>query len=375
MHPFRLGTVAVAAWMAAVAAPAVAAPPPNDLFENAMPLGDPPVEVSTTTTSASRQPGEPLHGLQTVWYAYRPTVSQRVAVEAQAPDRSVRVVAVYTGTSLADLERVGIGESGEARVAFDATAGEVYWIATGRTYITGPYVVRIRPMPLPANDAFDDAITLRIPGEHAGNLADATSELGEPRGEHTVWYRFRARRTGRLWLDATGGCAGVSLHRGPSVDALEPVKLGRFGEFRARRGRVYHAAIDCPFPGFGDYRVRLSDGSVKGDGVELAIDPGQTLETVRARGLRLSVSAERRVEIEVALRVSRSTARRLGLDDQVLGSTRGKITPGRPLPAAVRLSREARRAVDGEDALKATVRLELTKSTATDRFVSLPVTL
>ena len=141
MHRFRLGMVAAAAWMAAIAAPAVATPPPNDLFENAMPLGDPPVEASTTTFSASRQPGEPIHGLQTVWYAYRPTDSRRVAVEAQAPDQSPRVVAVYTGSSLYDLARVGIGESSEARVAFDATAGETYWIATGRTYTTGPYVV------------------------------------------------------------------------------------------------------------------------------------------------------------------------------------------------------------------------------------------
>ena len=375
MHRFRLGMVAAAAWMAVIAAPAVATPPPNDLFENAMPLGDPPVEASTTTFSASRQPGEPIHGLQTVWYAYRPTVSGRVAVEAQAPDHSPRVVAVYTGLSLHDLVRVGIGESSEARVAFDATAGETYWIATGRTYTTGPYVVRIRPMPLASNDAFDDAITLRVPGEHAGNLADATAELGERGGEHTVWYRFRARRTGRHWLAATGGCANVSLHKGPSVNDLEPVKMGRFGDFQARRARVYHASIDCPFPGFGDYRIRLSDGSIQGDGVEMAIDAGQTLETVRSRGLRLSVSATRRVEIDLELRVSRATARRLGLDDQVLGSTRGKITPGRPLPAAVRLSREARRAVDGQEALKATVRLELTKSSVPERFASLPVTL
>ena len=375
MHKFRLGTVAVAAWMAAVAAPAVAAPPPNDLFENAIPLGDAPVEVSTTTFSASRQPGEPIHGQQTVWYAYRPTVSQRVAVEAQAPDGSPRVVAVYTGSSLSDLERVGVNASSEARVAFDATAGETHWIAGGRTYYTGPYVIRIRPMPLPSNDAFDDAITLRVPGEHAGNLADATAELGEPSGEHTTWYRFRARRTGRLWLEATGSCAYVSLYKGRSVDALEPVKMTPFGAFRARRGSVYHASVDCPYPGFGDYRVHLSDGSIEGDGVEMTIDADQTLETVRSRGLRLTVSARRRVAIDVELRVSRSTARSLGLDDRVLGRTRGKITPGRALPAAVRLTRAARNALEGEDALNATVRLELPKSTAIKRIMRLPVTL
>jgi hypothetical protein len=375
VYRFRLGAVALASWMAAVAGPAFAAPPSNDLFENAAPLGDAPVEVSTTTTGASRQPGEPIHGLQTVWYAYRPTVSRRVAVEAQAVDGSERVVAVYTGPSLTELVRIGIGQSFEARVAFDATAGETYWIATGRTYSGGPYTVRIRPMPLPSNDAFEDAIRLPVPGEHAGNLADATTELGEPRGEHTVWYRFRARRTGRLWLTATGQCAETSLYKGRSVDTLKRVKTGRFGDFQARRGRVYHASVDCSFAGFGDYSVRLSDGSIAGDGVEMAVDAGQTLETVRSRGLRLSVSAERRVEIAVELRVSRSTARRLGLDGQVLGRTRGRIRSGRPLPAAIRLRREARRALDGEEALDATVRLQLPRSKVSERFISVAVSL
>lgn len=375
MHRFRLGAVALMASMAAIAAPAVAAPPSNDLFENAAPLGDAPVEVSTTTFGASRQPGEPIHGLQSVWYAYRPTVSQRVAVEAQAIDGSERVVAVYTGPSLLELARVGIGQSSEARVAFEATAGETYWIAGGHSYSGGPYMLRIRPMPLPSNDAFDDALRLPVPGEHAANLADATTELGEPRAKHTVWYRFRARRTGRLWLNATGACAEVSLYTGSALDDLEAVKVGWSGSFQARRGRVYHASVACSFPGFGDYGIRLSDGSIAGDGVEMAIAPGQTLETVRSRGLRLSVSAKRRVEIAVQLRVSRSTARRLGLDDQILGATRGRIPSGRPLPAAVRLSRQVRRALDGEETLDAIVRLELPKSKVRQRFISVSVTL
>jgi hypothetical protein len=373
-HRLRLGTVAVAAWMAAVAAPAAAAPP-NDLFENAMPLGDPPVQVSAATFGASRQEGEPIHGVQTVWYAFRPTVSQRVAVEAEAPDRSPRVIAVYTGPSLGELVRVGIAESNQARVPFDAVAGETYWISGGRTYTTGPYVVRIRPMPLPANDAFDDAVSVSVPGVHAGNLADATTELGEPGGEHTVWYRFRARRTGRLSLTASGTCAQVSLYRGRTVDALKPVKMRRFGYFDARRGRVYHASVDCAYDGFGDYELRLSDGSIAGEGVEVAVDAGQTLETVRSRGLRLSVSAKRRVEIDLELRVSRSTARELGLDDRVLGRMHGRVTGGRALPAVIRFSREASRALEGETGLNATVRLELTKSTVPERFISVPVTL
>jgi hypothetical protein len=374
-HRLRLGTVAVIAWLATTAAPAVAAPP-NDLFENATPLGDPPVEVAASTFGASRQEGEPIHGVQTVWFAFRPAVSQRVAVEAEAPDHSPRVIAVYTGPSLGELVRVGISEATQARVPFDAVAGETYWISGGRTYTTGPYAVRIRPMPLPANDAFDDAVRLSVPGVHAGNLADATTELGEPGGEHTVWYRFRARRTGRLSLTASGPCAYVSLYRGRTVDALKASKVRRFGYFNARRGRVYHASVGCPYAaGFGDYELRLSDGSIAGEGVEMAVVAGQTLDTVRSRGLRLSVSAKSHVEIDLELRVSRSTARELGLDDRVLGSTHGKVSSGRALPAAIRLSREAHRALEGETGLNATVQLELTKSTVPERFLTVPVTL
>ena len=231
-------------------------------------------------------------------------------------------------------------------------------------------------MPLPANDAFDDALTLPVTGgEHAGNLADATTEFGEQDGRHTVWYRFRARRTGRLWINGSGACAQVSVYAGRGVDDLELLKTGRFVRFDARRGRVYHASVDCSSPGYGDYNIRVSDGSIAGEGVELAVDAGQTLDSVRSRGVRLSVSAKSRVEVGLELTVSRSVARRLGLDSRVLGSARGKVMPGRPLPAAVRLTRRAQRALGDETSLKATVQLELSKSTVPDRFLSVPVTL
>jgi hypothetical protein len=56
MDRSRLGTIAVAAWMAVVDAPAAAAPPPNDRFDGATPLGDAPVEISGTNVGASREP-------------------------------------------------------------------------------------------------------------------------------------------------------------------------------------------------------------------------------------------------------------------------------------------------------------------------------
>ena len=204
------------------------------------------------------------------------------------------MLGVYTGAAVTALAPAGVAHGAEARVAVDAAAGETYWIAVARTYEAGPFKLRIRPMPLPANDAFDDALTMRVPFVHAGNLADASSELGEADGTHSVWYRFRPRRTGTYWLEATGTCAVARLYSGGAVDDLRAVRAGRRNSFRLRRGRIYHAAVDCSAPGYGDYAVRLSDGSIEGEGVELEVIAGQTLDSVRASGVRLNVSAARR---------------------------------------------------------------------------------
>ncbi len=375
MHSFKAGGVAIAVWMAVAAAPAVAAPPPNDAFESAAALGDAPVQVPATTVGASRQPGEPLHGQQTVWHAFRPTVAGRVAVESVTADGSDRPIGVYTGPSLGALTTVGSAPGPVARVAFDAVPGETYWISAGRTYTSGPFLLRIRPMPLPANDAFDDAMTLAAAGgSHTGNLADATTEFGEEDGEHTVWYRVRAPRTGRLWVRGSG-CAQIAVYEGRAIDSLELVESGRFLRFDARRGRVYRIAVDCGFPGYGDYGIRVSDGSVAGEGISVAVAPDQTLESVRSRGLRLSVSAQSRARVALELRVSRSLARSLGLRDRVIGRASGRVDGGRSLTAAIRLTRRARRALDGATELEATVRLELPKSTGPGRFLSEAVTL
>jgi hypothetical protein len=375
MDRSRLATIAVGTWMAAIAAPAAAAPPPNDLFDSAAPLGDAPLEVSGTNFGASRENGEPPNGMQTVWYAFQPTVSGRVAVEVGTADSSERVLNVYTGPALTMLQPVGTAQGYQPRVAVDALAGETYRIAVARTYTSGLFTLRIRPMPLPANDAFDDARTMRVPFSHAGNLADATSELGEDDAAHSVWYRIRPRRSGTHWLAATGTCAAVKVYRGGSIDDLRSVAMTRGNRVRLRRGRVYHVSVDCRAPTYGDYELRLSDGSIEGDGVQLEVVPGQSVDSVRSSGVRLNVSTARTVAIAVELRISRSTARRLGLEDRVIGRLQGRLEANRPRPAAVRLTRKARRALDGESGVSARVRLELPDSQVPDRFLEVPVTL
>jgi hypothetical protein len=144
---------------------------------------------------------------------------------------------------------------------------------------------------------------------------------------------------------------------------------------KARRGRQYRLAVDCGVPRTGDFVLSVSDGSIKGKGVKLAVDPGQSVDGLREDGLRMTVSTKRRVGVGIELQVSRRTARRLGLDSRVLGRMSGAVDYNKALPAVLRVSRAARAALAGEEHLKATVRLEILHSDAPNRVLTVPVEL
>ena len=133
--------------------------------------------------------------------------------------------------------------------------------------------------------------------------------------------------------------------------------------------------VDIPHYAGGEFSLDVSDGSIAGKGVALAIAPDQTVDGVRARGLRMVVSTRRKVTVGIELRVSRRTARRLDLPGQVLGRTRGTLQPGQKLPATLRLSAAARQALAHELELRATARLTLLNSSAPNRTLEVPVRL
>jgi hypothetical protein len=114
----KLTTLACAAGLLAFAAPAQAAAPGNDNFEQAIPLGAP-GQATGTLDEATREEGEPIHGQQTVWYSFRPSTSQRVALDV--PDSTGAVVTVYIGVSVSALRRVATtGDDYPLRAPFDA---------------------------------------------------------------------------------------------------------------------------------------------------------------------------------------------------------------------------------------------------------------
>lgn len=365
-----------------VPAASAAAPPANDAFAAAAPIVSTTESVRSTLDGATLEAGEPDHGVQSVWYVFRPTESRRVAVEFLAGQNITPVTSVYTGDSVSALQRIGQARYFRGRVPFEAVAGQTYHIAVA-TQAGGPttnsvFRVRLRDMPLPSNDAFADAKPIRIPGKYRGNAADATAELGEDESHsHSLWYRFRPSRTVNLTIDMIRGyCSGdVTLYTGSRLASLRKVDDGPPIRLKARRGRLYYLAVDCYIPSLGDFILTLSDGSIKGKGVKLAVDEGQTVDSVRARGLRMKVTAERRVGVGIELKVSRATADRLGLKSTVLGTASGPVNYNRSLPVDLRLTRAARRALVDVDRLDATIRLEILRSDAPNRVLRVPVSL
>jgi hypothetical protein len=239
----------------------------------------------------------------------------------------------------------------------------------------------------PDNDNFADAAKIEVGHEYTGSVREASAELGEPAhygvGPHkTVWYRYRAPSKGRLTVEANAPDGViVAAYTGSDVDDLELVAEGSGTiRFKAQRGRTYRIAVSSWYeevlePGHEEFKLWLSDGGIKGKGVALVVDPGQSVGGVRSHGLRLTISARRRVGMAVALRVSRATARRLGLHSRLLGRTRGTIDYDQSLHATIRLKRAARRALEDVDDLRGVVKLTLPRSTAPDKTLTVPVAL
>src|SRR4051812_13950445 len=241
----------------------------------------------------------------------------------------------------------------------------------------------------PDNDAFGHPARLPVGHEVSGSLADATVELGEPAGPpHTVWFRYRAAHTAQVTVDTGGSGAWTELraYTGAELAKLEqiaedagssPTGSGSTVRFKAKRGHVYRISVgtDYAAPSPTDYKIWLSDGSIKGKGVTMAVDAGQTVDSVRSDGLHLRVQARRRVRVGLALRVSRHVARHLGLRTRVLGRASGPADYGQSLAATVRLSRKAARALDGDGALKARLRLTILGTQAPNRVLTVPVSL
>jgi Ca2+-binding RTX toxin-like protein len=144
--------VATMALLLGLPSPAEAAPPPNDSFAGRKVVAALPYEDTQNTSEATVEPGEPTSCTEetkhSVWYEFTPPADGVFAADTLGSDFDT-VVAVYTGTSLADLHLVACDDdtlfSTEARVVFSAAASTTYYIqVTGYFDDAGTLVFRMR---------------------------------------------------------------------------------------------------------------------------------------------------------------------------------------------------------------------------------------
>ena len=399
MHIRRLLPI-LAALVGAAAFPAVAqaAPPANDAFAAAQPLTLD-VPVNGTIAEATAESGEPPHAgerrTRTVWYSYTPAADGAVTLDACTADFD-DVIATYTGTTISALTAGpsvddACNELG-AKVSLQVRAGITTWIAiSGVEDAVGAFTLVAHPETLPPNDAFVDAIRLR-PGRIQGSNVLATRELGEPQqsegGGGSVWYRYRTGQRQRVTLDTTNSSFDTLLgvYTG-DLGSLRRIGFnddGGVGEtsqlsFTAVPRRTYWILVDGYEGARGSFELGLSDGSIAGVGVTLAAPESTDLSTVIERGLRTSVGCRRSCRLQLEVRVSQRTARRIGLPrraGRVLARTTGRLSGDeREVSAVLRLSRAARRALSGESSVTVNLRAELQGTRSSNRYVTRTVTL
>ena len=399
MNPRRLLPIVVAAFaLAAVPASAQAAPPPNDAFATAQPLTLD-VPVQGTVVDATVESNEPAHAgdrrSKSVWYSY--TSPTDGAVTLDACDATFDdVIATYTGTALNSFTA---GPSVDdacndlgAKVSLQVKAGVTVWIAiAGVEGGAGTFTLVAHAETVPPNDAFVDAVTLK-PGRVQGSNTLATRELGEPAvaegGGGSVWYRYRTNTRQRVTLDTSNS----------SFDTVLGVFTGDLGtlrkiasdddggvadtsllSFTAVPRRTYWILVDGYESGRGSFELGLSDGSIAGYGVTLAEPQSTDLSTVLERGLRTTVGCRRSCSLELQVRVSQTTARRIGLPrsaDGVLARTTGRLRgDGSDVAAVLRFSRAARRALSNDSSVTVVLRAELKGTRSSNRFVTRTIRL
>jgi hypothetical protein len=399
MNPRRLLPIVVAAFaLAAVPASAQAAPPPNDAFATAQPLTLD-VPVQGTVVDATVESSEPAHAgdrrSKSVWYSY--TSPTDGAVTLDACDATFDdVIATYTGTAFSSFTA---GPSVDdacndlgAKVSLQVKAGVTVWIAiAGVEGGAGTFTLVAHAETVPPNDAFVDAVTLK-PGRVQGSNTLATRELGEPAvaegGGGSVWYRYRTNSRQRVTLDTSNS----------SFDTVLGVFTGDLGtlrkiasdddggvadtsllSFTAVPRRTYWILVDGYESGRGSFELGLSDGSIAGYGVALAEPQSTDLSTVLERGLRTTVGCRRSCNLELQVRVSQTTARRIGLPrsaNGVLARTTGRLRgDGSDVAAVLRFSRAARRALSNDSSVTVVLRAELKGTRSSNRFVTRTIRL
>lgn len=275
-----------------LAAPALAAPPPNDNRAGAHPLPSFPATAQGTTSEATLERLDPQVSRcgrvdATVWYRIDAAPDGTIVATLQAGGQLAPVVRIYRRHP-SRIEEVACGSAragGKVVTSVATVRGAGYLILVGRRSGTpdGEFTLRADLVLPPENDERAEAQRIsRLPATTRGTTLGATSDdyRGCGMSGSGVWYRFKGPATGRVLIqlamgDRDGAVAAFRRVRG-DVDEIGCAPTDRRGNvvagFTTRRG--------------ADYLLLIGDrvGSSPGDFV-LTLRPGEAPERLPGRAL------------------------------------------------------------------------------------------
>jgi hypothetical protein len=311
----RSVTLAVVAGSLLLAAPAVAAPPPNDNFANAQVLSGATAAVPGTTVEATRETGEQgSSSTHSVWYSWTPP--QDMVVQLDTCNAANQFVTrIFSGATLGSLVELDnrndepfpygcpSGPSGDLHW-YDVEGGTTYRISVYQLFVTGdgPFTLSLNGTPRPPNDDLADARDLgqALDVDVDGTTFGASTESGEPGyrdSGNSVWYRWTAPKRTRVRIDncnAETASSRVKVYEGASLGALTAVEPndgppqpapcegnGALSEFLAAANTTYMIQVATGLRDQGAFHLRLRsiryDASVHQEASAKKIKQGKTV--------------------------------------------------------------------------------------------------
>ena len=258
----------------------------NDNFANARLLEDFSFLDKASSSSATRETGEPAHAGQTaaksLWWKWTAVGNGRLQVNTKGSSFDT-VLAVYTGASLTALTPVTSNDNVAtsvkySQVDFTTTRGTTYYFAVdGNSGASGQVILNGTGTSLagPSNDNFTSATS--VSGGTwtiSGSNFNATRETDEPNhgatsGYSSVWFSWSPTVSGMYTLSTSGSGFDTLLgvYTGTDFTDLTQVAANNNSttgvtwskvRFPATAGTTYYFAVDGANKASGRYSLTIS---------------------------------------------------------------------------------------------------------------------
>jgi len=212
-----LGTALVLGLVLVAPSPAIAAPPVNDDFDNAVAFNAVPFEATEDTTEATVADDDPVDcvggSTNTVWYSVTLAATTEIGVDTMGSDYDT-VLSAWTGPR-GSLDLVTCNDDSgslQSRIAFTAEAGVTYHLMVGTFPGSPPGNLVLHGQALPPR------VTLAITLDPTGAVSDGAAAIHGTVGcsrpvELTVTGTLRQQQDWRVAVGSyrtTVSCSGTA---------------------------------------------------------------------------------------------------------------------------------------------------------------------